>query len=381
MIVSTKVKPKEEKPPPAANVPKVVKEEDLNVVILTSEAEKRIGLTLGKIVEHEKQRMQGYGGEAMIPVGKVILVSAPLSGVLKAPDKGMITVGQLVNVGDPIFQLEPLLTPDSKATLAAALTDAEGQVNNAKTQLDLSKIALERARKVLMDGAGSQRQVDEAQAAFDLATKTLEAVNARANTLKQVLVDAKTGTTSPIAITAPQSGMLRAMTASPGQSVPSGAGLFEIVDLSTLWVRVSIPVGDLDLLDKTASAQLASDGVKVKPVVAPPSANQLASTVDVYYEYLNPTRKMTPGERLNINIPMKQSAKPLMVPWSAIVMDIYGGTWVYERASEHRYVRRRVTVQYSNGNDAILESGPQAGTPVVTAGVMQLFASETGFVK
>ncbi|MBX3400163.1 MAG: efflux RND transporter periplasmic adaptor subunit [Gemmataceae bacterium] len=377
---------KTEKPAPPANVSKVVKEEDLNTILLTEEAEGRIGLKLGRVEKKSVRRVRVYGGEVTIPVGRTILVAAPLGGMLKAPTGGIPAAGQTVKAGQEILQLLPLLTPDGRATLSASLAEADGQVNTAKTQVELSQIALDRAKKVLKEGAGSQRQVDESQAAFELATKTLTAMSARRAILAKVVGDVEAGTTAPIAIPAPQDGIIRTVSALPGQTVPSGAALFEIADLSTLWVRVPLPVGDLDGIDRMATVQVgklsgSTTNASAKPVAAPPSANALASTVDLFYELPNEKRSLMPGQRLGVTVPLADEVESPTVPWSALVFDIHGGTWLYEAVGSRSYVRRRAVVRYTTGPDAVLASGPPVGTSIVTEGVQQLFGAETGFIK
>lgn len=377
-----------DKPSPPAKVEKVVKEEELNTITLTEEAENRIGLAVAPVEKKVARRVRVYGGEVTVPVGRTILVAAPLTGILKAPTDGEVKAGQSVKAGQIVFQLTPLLTPDGRATLSASLAEAEGQMNNAKTQVELSKISLDRAKRVLKEGAGSQRQVDEAQAAYDLASKTLDAAIARLGILKKVVGDAESGTAAPIPIDAPTDGLLRTVSALPGQTVPSGAALFEVVDISTVWVRVPLPVGDLDAIERGEPAQVgklsAPPGAQLrlaKPVAAPPSANPLAATVDVFYELSNADGKLFPGQRLGITIPLADAGESLSIPWSALVFDIYGGTWVYEQVGPRRYARRRVMVGYTVGEDAMLANGPPAGTKVVTAGVQELFGAETGFIK
>lgn len=376
------------KPPSPARVDKVVKEEDLNTVTLTEEAEKRIGLRVASVEKKAIRRVRVYGGEVAIPVGRTILVAAPLAGILKAPHGNEVKAGQSVRTGQTVFQLTPLLTPDGQATLSASLADAEGQANNAKTQMELTRIALDRAKRVFKEGAGSQRQVDEAQAAYDQATKTLDAVTSRQAILKKVVGDAASGTAAPIPVNAPTNGIIRAVSALPGQTVPSGAALFEVIDISTVWVRVPLPVGDLDSIDPTEPAQVgklsAPPGTllpSAKPVAAPPSANPLSATVDVFYEMPNADGKLIPGQRLGVTIPLANARESLSVPWSALVFDIHGGTWVYEQIGPRRYASRRVVVGYTVGANAVLSSGPPVGTKIVTSGVLELFGAETGFVK
>lgn len=379
---------KAEKPAPPATVAKVVKEDELNTVTLTEDAERLMGLQLGAVEAKSVRRVRVYGGEVTIPVGRAILVAAPLGGMLKAPPSGVPMAGQPVKAGQMVFQLLPLLSPEGRATVSAALVDADGQVNTAKAQHKLADIALERAKRVLKEGAGSQRQVDEAKAAFDVAIRTLEAAVARRATLAKALGEGENGNSSPIAIDAPEDGILRVVSALPGQTVPLGAALFEVVDLTTVWVRVPLPVGDLDDIDRSEaarvgklSAQPGTGLAPAKPVLAPPSANVLNSTVDLYYELANTTGKLTPGQRLGVTLPLADARESLTVPWSAVVFDVHGGTWVYEQTSTRQYVRRRVVVQYTVGPDAVLANGPKAGTRVVTAGVQELFGAETGFVK
>jgi RND family efflux transporter MFP subunit len=377
-----------DKPPPAATVAKVVKEDDLNTVVLTEEAEKRIGLTTAPVEKKSVPRSRVYGGEVTVPVGRAIVVTAPLGGTLKAPAGGVPKAGQAVKAGEPVLHLLPLLTPDGRATLAASLVDADGQVSNAKTQVEAGRIALDRAKRVLKEGAGSQRLVDEAQAAFDLAAKALEAATARRTVLARVVGDAEGATAAPLPVDAPEDGILRIVSALPGQTVPAGAPLFEVVDLSTVWVRVPLPVGDLDGVDRAAPAQVgklsATPGGKhtpARPVPAPPSGNPLAATVDLFYELPNAGGALIPGQRLGVAVPLTDTAAGLTVPWGAVVFDVHGGTWVYEQAGPRRYVRRRVAVAHTAGPDAVLAAGPPAGTRVVTAGVQQLFGAETGFIK
>lgn len=377
-----------EKPPAPAAVAKVVKEDDLNTVTLTEEAVKRIGLKLAPVENKAVRRVRVYGGEVTVPVGRSILVAAPLSGTLRAPTGGVPAAGSTVKAGLPVFHLTPLLTPDGRATLTASLADAEGQVNNARTQVELTRIALDRAERVLKEGAGSQRQVDEARAAFNLAAKTLDAAAARQAILRTVVGDAAAGTAAPIPIGAPADGILRAVSAVPGQTVPSGAALFEVADLSTLWVRVPLPVGDLDGIDRTEPAAVgklsAPPGARLplaKPVAAPPSANPLAATVDVYYEVPNADGTLAPGQRLGVTVPLADAKDGPTVPWSAVVFDVHGGTWVYAQTAPRTFVRRRVVVRYTAGADAVLAAGPALGTPVVAEGGQELFGAETGFIK
>src|SRR5262245_28690328 len=191
-------KPPAAKPAPAATVSKPVQESDLTTVTLTPEAEKRLGVRTGTVERKPVPRTRTLGGEVTVPAGKAMTVAAPLGGTLKAPAGGTPRVGQKVKAGQPMFLLAPILTPESRATLASARVDAEGQVKSAQTSVHAAKIALDRAKRLVSQEAGSRRAVDEAQAAFDIGTKALEAARARLELLTRVLGDLESGTAAPI---------------------------------------------------------------------------------------------------------------------------------------------------------------------------------------
>lgn len=375
------------KPAPAAAVTPV-KEDDLTTIKLTPEAFQRLGVKLGAIVKKPMLRIRTYGGEVMAPLGRTILVAAPLSGMVQAAGDVRPQPGHTVTKGQQLLTLLPLLSPEATTTLAASKADADGQIKAAETQVAATKLALERAERLFRQEAGSKRTVEEAQAQHDLATRNLEATQARLAVIAKALGDASTGRATPIEIVAPESGILRTLSALPGQNVPAGGALFEIVGLAEVWVRVPVYVGDVASLATSEPAAIGPLNMRAgsptwtgRNVPAPPSANALASTVDLYYAVDNTTAKLRPGQRMGVNLPLVGATESLAVPWSGIVHDIHGGTWIYVAVGERTYRRERVVVQYVADHDAALAKGPAPGMQVVVEGAIELFGAETGFSK
>lgn len=376
-------------PPPApATIGKIIKEEQINTITLSSEAIQRLALATAPVERKPMKRLRVYGGDIVLPPGQAIVVSSPISGVLKAAEGIALQAGRTVNKGQTVFQLVPILSPEGRVNVASARIDAEGQVRSAQTQLEAAQVALERAQRVLQSEAGSRRAVDEAQAQVDLAKRALEAAVARRDLLQSVASNLGQGTTVTLNIDSPVSGTISNLSALPDQTVPSGAALFEVLSLRTVWVRVPVYVGDLAQVDAGSdvtihelTARPGTSGQSAKPTTAPPSANSATGTVDLFYQLENESAKYIPGQRIGVSVPLKSDAQSLTVPWAAVLHDIYGGTWVYERTSEKEFVRRRVSVQHVLGDTAVLASGPSVGAKVVTAGAAELFGTETGFSK
>jgi hypothetical protein len=66
------------------------------------------------------------------------------------------------------------------------------------------------------------------------------------------------------------------------------------------------------------------------------------------------------------------------VPYSAIIYDAEGHSWVFTSGEELSYVKRPVTIDRIDGDTAILTEGPPAETAVVSQGAEELFGVEDG---
>ena len=66
------------------------------------------------------------------------------------------------------------------------------------------------------------------------------------------------------------------------------------------------------------------------------------------------------------------------MPFTSVLYDIHGGAWVYEQQEPLVFARRRVAVEYVDGTNAILATGPEPGRSVVTDGAAELFGTEFG---
>lgn len=67
-----------------------------------------------------------------------------------------------------------------------------------------------------------------------------------------------------------------------------------------------------------------------------------------------------------------------IVPYAAVFYDLKGITWVYMNPELHTYMRVRITIDYIDGERAVLSAGPPTGTVVVTVGSPELYGAEFG---
>lgn len=66
----------------------------------------------------------------------------------------------------------------------------------------------------------------------------------------------------------------------------------------------------------------------------------------------------------------------VVIPYSAVLYDAQGDTWVYTNTEPLAFVRHRVSIESIDGDDAVLSNGPPLGTMVVVVGGAELFGAE-----
>jgi hypothetical protein len=73
---------------------------------------------------------------------------------------------------------------------------------------------------------------------------------------------------------------------------------------------------------------------------------------------------------------VRRSAKRTVVPYTALLYDPEGKTYVYTSPRALVYVRAEVQVRRIDGARALLSDGPPAGTEVVTVGATEVYGTE-----
>ena len=73
-----------------------------------------------------------------------------------------------------------------------------------------------------------------------------------------------------------------------------------------------------------------------------------------------------------------RGAKHKVVPYSTVIYDLNGETWVFTNPEPRTYVRDTISVDFIDGDRAVLSKGPPSGTVVVTVGAPELYGTEFG---
>lgn len=402
-----------------AKVEKLPVETELATVTLTEDAVRRLGIETIPVTKQSVAPRRTLGGEALVPVGRTIIVSTPVAGVVTtSKSRDLPLPGTHVVAGADVLSLVPLLSPErdvptpaeqvqmvgAQASLVAAQTVAQGDAERGRAEVEAANIALERARKLFQDRAGARRVVDDAEAQLNIAQSVLTAAVQRKKQLSELVESlnkpyvggasaGQSGGVVALPMQAPIDGLINRLNVSQGQTVAAGAALFEVVNLDTIWIRVPVFVDLLATIEKEQTANLvalsgarlgphtSTSPILAYPIAAPPTANAVTSSADLYYEVDNRQTHLRPGQRVGVELPLTGANEALTVPDTAVLYDVYGGAWVYVDGGDRRYTRARVVVRWIADGQAVLEFGPSPGSLVVVAGAAELFGTEFGTGK
>lgn len=373
LIISSCKKKTAAKPEAPAKQSHPVKETELNTITLTDKAVQRLGIETKEIVDTSVSNTRLFSGEIVPVPGKMITLTAPVPGTLMAA--GNITPGSKVSKGQQLFRL--LIMPNEN------LISAQEELAQRTVQYNTAQEKLTRTTRMYEEKSGSLRAKQEAEAELASIKAQLNVATGRI----QLLRGNPTGATSRLStmnLQAPISGTILKLYSSPSQVLSAAAPIADIVQLNPLWVRVPLYAGDEGRVDKNSAAIVqnlsggAGNTLTAKPVSGPQTSDPLATSIDLYYEIDNSEGDYRPGQRISVTLPFSGSAVGSTIPFSAIVYDIQGGTWVYTNPSPNTYIRQRVELQTVLGDQAVLSRGPKPGTKIVTVGAAELFGTEFG---
>ena len=163
-----------------------------------------------------------------------------------------------------------------------------------------------------------------------------------------------------------------------------------------VWVRVLLTESDLNQVDQGQRARVlslddeddgedADEGLEAEADEGPDADNAQdddSAEAALYYLVDNSDNRLVPGQRVFIELVVSRSGtRRIIIPYSAVIYDTQGETWVYTNPEPLSFVRRPIVVDYIEGDLAFLSVGPPSGMAVVTVGGAELYGAETGVSK
>ncbi|MCC7470417.1 efflux RND transporter periplasmic adaptor subunit [Candidatus Nomurabacteria bacterium] len=255
------------------------------------------------------------------------------------------SIGRPVRKGEPLFTL---YSPDLLITQDEYLLALKTQA-----QLTASPLAEAKANAAALVASARKRL-----RLWDLTDEQIIALERR-------------GKAEPsLTVYAPASGIVLKREAVPGKYVEPGTALYEVADLSTVWVSADIYESEVKAvaLNQPASVTLtAYPGETFRGTVAYiyPMLNTEARTVRVRLELPNPGLKLKPGMFGNVRL-QTEVVKTLVVPKEA-VLETGLRQLVFMDRGQGRYEPASVKLGRRSQDDVEVLEGLKEGDQIVTS--------------
>ena len=196
--------------------------------------------------------------------GKLVDVSArePLR-VLKI----LVDEGALVKPGQVLVRMDTVTLDSERAEANAAVQAAEEKLAGAranivkqKSEIDLADVEAERSKRLVTQGAGSQRELDvrttkvqttkaglsEVEAMLATATQNVEVARLNAATIQTRIDDAT--------LRSPVTGRVLYRLAEPGEVLAAGGKALTLVNLDDIYMEIFLPS------EQAAAVKLGAEG-------------------------------------------------------------------------------------------------------------------------
>ena len=255
------------------------------------------------------------------------------------------------SIGRPVRKGEPLFTfysPDLLATQDEYLLALRAQAQLAASPLDEAKAN-----------------------AASLVASARERLRLWEVTDAQIAVLEHRGKAEPVlTVYAPSSGIVLKREALPGKYVEPGTTLYEVADLSTVWISADIYESEVASvkLDQPISVSFAAyprETFHGKMAYIYPSLNVENRTVRVRFELPNPGLKLKPGMYGNVTL-QTDEATALVVPKEAI-LETGLRQLVFMDRGQGRYEQTLVKLGRRNQDTVEVMEGLKEGDRIVTS--------------
>jgi cobalt-zinc-cadmium efflux system membrane fusion protein len=298
--------------------------------------------------------------------------------------EALATKGQSVRMGQPLLVIESPDYVEAQNNLALA----RGDLDRATVNLQTAQVSAERARRLFTYEAISKKDLQSSEAALALALSELqrsrgalrvaqarlELFGKTAGAVRRL----KAGVDKHITIFSPISGTVVERQVGPGQVVKhdATAPLFQISDLSDLWVHGDVFESDLARIRLGAPAKISVESYpdRIFPARVSfinPTVDPVSRTVHVRCRVSNPRGLLKPEmfAKMTIVAAAKQSVP--VIPASAVV----GSgeiSFVLVEEAPGRFRKRKVETGDEVDGSVMIKSGLKVGERIVTKGAVLL---------
>ena len=250
------------------------------------------------------------------------------------------------------------------------ISSEEAQLRAAEATVALTKLELERSRKLLTKKAVAQAKYDTDEAQYKQAVARLDGIRA---TIRK-----KT-------IRAPFAGTLGIRLVNLGQILNEGEPIVSLQTIDPIFVNFSLPQQQLvqvkpGLKVRVTADALAGQAIEGEITAISPEVDAATRNIKVQATVANSQERLRPGMFVNVSVVLPSREEMLVIPTTAVLYAPYGDSVfvVHEKESEKGaqpsdvVQQKIVQLGEKRGDFVALVSGLDKGETVVSTGVFKL---------
>ena len=315
---------------------------------------------------------QAYVG--IVEEGEATAVSFTSMGVIK---RIHVKEGQVVGRGQLLAEVDPTTSSNGVEVAHASFNQAQDMVKQAEATYNQAKDAYDRMK--LLHDNGSLPEVKWIEVETRLAQATTALNTARSSVASAAATEkiarkslADTRLYAPVSGVIGKNHLVAGETALPSQAVVT------ILDISTVKVKVAVPVAEIGSIRVNTSTSIKVDAIgrryqggRIEKGV---KADALTHTYDVRINVANDGRKLLPGMVASVHF-LPEGSKAIgskVIPVTSIQKKSDGSLFVWTVGKDGTAHRVTVTIEGTQGNYSIVKDGLNVGDRIVTEGYQKL---------
>jgi len=343
------------------------------------EPPQEIGPDPEEVVVLTPDQLQVAGVEVMVAQGAADPLWTRVPGTVESPDTSRVVAGSVVEgrvegvlvlEGDAVSVGQALVRIHSHE-----LADWQRELSTAEARLTYADSALERGRRLAIEGAISRDQVSQREVAAVAALADVERARA--------IVDHLSPDGGDVIVRSPREGTVFRVLVSPGEAVVPGAPLVELGSTRTLWVAVALPEAGVPAVQRgdvlmVAFPALAGVGTTGTVVSLGARVDPVLRSVALRVQLDSIPEGLLVGMMADLHLPLGEGEPGVILPAEA-VQRWGGGSAVFVEEGPGRFRVHPVEVLAREG-DVIRVTGLDPGLRVVARGAYTLRAVLEGFL-
>jgi macrolide-specific efflux system membrane fusion protein len=251
-------------------------------------------------------------------------VGAQVSGQLR---KIHVEVGDTVNAGDLLAEIDPTVYRARVDASRAQLKNLRAQLKDREAQLALAQIQLRRQRALMAEDATTKESLQTAEASAKSAEAQLEAVRAQIEQIESTLRGDE-ASLQYARILSPMAGTVVSITARQGQTLNTNQQapvVMRIADLSTMTVQTQVSEADVSRLELGMEAYFTTLGGsgkrwqgKLEKIEPTPTVTNNVVLYNALFDVLNPDGLLMTQMTAQVFFIVSQAKDVLLVPMAAL---------------------------------------------------------------